>query len=159
MRRRKNFSVYLAWIFFLAFVIYVGVDMFSNQKNKDTEPANLSFAPTLQATAAQAPLNTTVISVRLDGRGDGHLPELLPNEMSEAYPNGVGGYNWALPHTATGEEARGITADGIFFIKESLLLEAGMSEYAEIMCDATAWSPAPLKRVEWPSGIVYIYQL
>ncbi|MDI3496438.1 MAG: hypothetical protein PWQ35_459 [Patescibacteria group bacterium] len=144
---------------FIALATYIIVDNYSGQKEEEVKSMmDLSFTPTEQTAAAPVPVNTTLVSIRLDGREDMHLPALLSNE-TDVYSNGIGGVNWGLSHTATGTEKRGILENGLFFITEELLIESGMTQYAEIKCEKTGWAPMPLKKERWSTGVVYTFQM
>ena len=87
------------------------------------------------------PVGTTTFCLQLDGRGDGHLPDLMGAAAKDAYPNGLNGRNWSLPGTSTGAEPYGMLPDGTIFAKIAFLQQYGMVQTCALKADRTGWQP------------------
>lgn len=101
----------------------------------------------------------TLFCLQLDGRQDGHLPDLMGSEAQNAYSNGLDGSNWNLPASSTGDEDYGILPSKVVFAKESFLKKWGMVSSVAIKCDATRWAPVNLQKGEINGQPAYVYQL
>jgi hypothetical protein len=106
---------------------------------------------------ATTPSSYTTFCFRLDGREDMHLPALLGASASDVYPNGVDGYNWSLPATATGKEPYGILPNGSVFVKKDYLKKWSPAT-VEIKSQQTGWRPVTMVAEEINGETAYVYR-
>lgn len=160
----------------LILVIVILVAVVALQWNKKNQPntgtslkteEQISQSPVASQTAAQnqtvpaskLATEVTLFCLQLDGRQDGHLPDLMGSEAQNAYSNGLDGSNWNLPASSTGDEDYGILPSKVVFAKESFLKKWGMVSSVAIKCDATRWAPVNLQKGEINGQPAYVYQL
>lgn len=142
-------------------IVLLALNMRNSKSSREqnyfsTAPADLVI--TNPGMAAPTPIGTTVFCFQLDGRQDGHLPALMGAAAQNAYPNGVSGYNWALPPTSTGVEPYGVLPDGTIFAKESFLKQYGMVNSVNLKGDVSGWAPMPMVKGEINSEAAYIFK-
>lgn len=162
---KKNwFSLLLVLALVVILVLYFGKRNVTTTTTTETTeqitPADGAGA--LAPTPAPVPVTgqrQTLYCLQLDGRQDGHLPALMGNKATEAYANGLDGYNWSLTWTSSGSEPYGILPDGTLFAKESFLREYGMVSVVALKCDDTNWSPVNLEKGVVNNEPAYTYKL
>ena len=93
-------------------------------------------------------------AVRLDGSEGHHIPHLLG--MGE--PNGQGGYNFVSDSYASTDKPVGRTKNGVYFIKEDLVLKAGMTSYCELKSSEFGWVPKKMVLADIDGERAYVYQ-
>ena len=140
---KRVLPIVVVGIFALLFLVLYLVQRNSNRTDEfGANVENAAPATLLQASPTQAattPSGVVVFCIRLDGRGDGHLPALLGGGPN-SYPNGFpGGYNWGLAPNATGAEDYGVLPDGTVFAKVKFLAN-NMNSFAEYIGEP-AWVP------------------
>jgi len=143
-------------------VIILLAAMLSKSNKSSKEQALYAAPPELVISnpgmAAATPAGTTTFCFQLDGRKDGHLPALMGPSAQNIYPNGLSGYNWALPPTSTGAEPYGVLPDGTIFAKESFLTSWGMLSSVNLKADMTGWEPMPMVKAEVNGEAAYIFK-
>ncbi len=140
---KRVLPIVVVGIFALLFLVLYLVQRNSNRADEsyvdvyNAPPA--SVLPGNIGQAQAAPAGSVLFCIRVDGRGDGHLPALIGGGAN-AYANGQpGGYNWGLLPNATGSEDYGVMPDGTVFIKKDFLINY-MNSFAEFIGEP-AWVP------------------
>lgn len=92
--------------------------------------------------------------VRLDGSEGHHLPHLLG--LGES--NNQGGFDFVTKLGSSSKDDFGRLDDGTYFIKESLLLKAGMTSYCELKSAEFGWLPKKMVLAEIDGQRAYVCQ-
>lgn len=136
---KKNWLLILLSAVIIAFAVN-----YINSREQTTSKAPTELILSQPGQAAATPLGSVVYCLQLDGRADGHLPALMGMAATDAYPNGVSGFNWALPPTSTGAEPYGVLTDGTVFAKVVFLKTWGMVSTVAVKADFTGWQPVTM---------------
>ena len=141
---KENSVLSVLIIVLVIFLVWKFAPSRSNVSAKETEKASV-YEPGImpsQNITPTTPVKTTGIEwcVRLDGSEGSHVPHLL----GQGEDNGRGGFNWLSQSNATGAEDAGILPNGTFFVKESVLKQAGMISTAELKADVFGWRAVPM---------------
>ncbi len=111
-----------------------------------------------QPRAAVVPQENITFCIRLNGRENMHLPDLLGSPGDDdVFDNGIGGYNWSLPPKSTGDEDYGVLPDGTIFVKKEFLSKWNPYK-VEIIADATGWRIIQMSEANISGKEAYIYK-
>ncbi len=144
---KENLILSIFLIFLIVFLVWKLAPSRNNVSAKETEKVSVYepgiVAPQPPSHTAPAPVKKTGAiewCVRLDGSEGSHVPHLL----GQGEDNGRGGFNWLSQSNATGSEDAGILPNGTFFVKESVLKQAGMISGADLKADVFGWRAVPM---------------
>ncbi|MDA3802292.1 MAG: hypothetical protein PF488_00105 [Patescibacteria group bacterium] len=92
---------------------------------------------------------------RLDGSEGHHIPHLLG--MGVLNKQGTG-YDFLTKPNTTSDDDYGRLENGIYFIKETLIIKAGMTSFCELKSNEFGWIPKKMVLAEIDGERAYIYQ-
>ncbi len=133
----QKYLIYFLVIAVVALGLYA---IFSNGNDAETATEDVTVEVQEQPRAAVVPQENITFCIRLNGRDNMHLPDLLGSPGDDVVDNGIGGYNWSLPPKSTGDEDYGVLPDGTIFVKKEFLSKWNPHK-VEIITDATGWRP------------------
>ncbi len=156
-------------ILVVALIVFLAVKFSPEKGEKEyfkvetTENQVIRQAPETSIVRAVEPIKTTSPQtesteirwvVRLDGSEGHHVPHLLGIGES----NGIGGFDFVSRGVASVNDPYGRLKDGTYFIKEDLLLKAGLTSFAELKSAEFGWAPKKMVLAEIDGQRAYVYQ-